>query len=35
MNDMLELLTDGAMLIVLVWVLLFVVIFVDQLRRGR
>ena len=29
------LLTDGALLALAVWTLLFLVIFIDQLRRGR
>jgi len=31
----LDLLLDGAMLVILVWVLMFVVIFIDQYRKGR
>jgi hypothetical protein len=34
-RQVLDLLVDGAMLVVLVWVLLFVVIFIDQYRKGR
>jgi hypothetical protein len=33
--QIIDLVVDGAMLIVLVWVLLFVVIFIDQIRKGR
>jgi hypothetical protein len=33
--QILELLLDGAMLVVLAWVLLFIVIFIDQIRKGR
>jgi hypothetical protein len=33
--QMAEFLLDGAMIAILAWVLLFTVIFIDQLRKGR
>jgi hypothetical protein len=33
--QVIDLVVDGAMLVVLVWVLLFIVIFIDQYRNGR
>lgn len=33
--QVIDLVVDGAMLVVLVWVLAFIVVFVDQYWKGR